>query len=109
MSSSLEASGKPSWFVQILFGRYRSFGAIQWTHLAVIGVVAFVMVRTGSGTAMEGCSFHFLSIWNSSLFDLCSFLSLCRSLFQLYTYLYFLRRKFNHYSRSIAELPQSVE
>jgi len=66
MADSLDSSGKPSWFVQILFGRYRSLGAIQWTHLAVIGGVGFVL---------------------------------------LYTYLYFLRRKFNHYSKAMAKLP----
>ena len=68
MSASLDGSASPSWFVQILFGRYRNLGAIQWTHLAVIGGIAFLM---------------------------------------LYVYLFFLRRKFTHYSRSIGQLPLS--
>ena len=68
MSASLDNTANPSWFVQILFGRYRSLGAIQWTHLAVIGGIAVLM---------------------------------------LYIYLFFLRRKFNHYSKAIAKLPHS--
>jgi len=67
--SSLEESASPSWFVQILFGRYRDLGAIQWTHLAVLGGVGFTMLNL---------------------------------------YLYFLRRKFNHYSRAIKQLPRST-
>ena len=45
MSASLDGSASPSWFVQVLFGRYRSLGAIQWTHLAVMGGIAVLMVR----------------------------------------------------------------
>lgn len=37
----------PSWFVQILFGRYRTLGNIQWTHLAVLSGFAILMVRRG--------------------------------------------------------------
>src|SRR5689334_19749707 len=66
---STTETATPSWFVQILFGRYRSLGNIQWTHLAVLGAIGFVM---------------------------------------LYLYLFFLRRKFNHYSKAIAKLPRSL-
>lgn len=69
MSSLDTNAATPSWFVQILFGRYRNLGNIGWTHLTVLGGVGFVM---------------------------------------LYTYLYFLRRKFNHYAKAIAQLPRST-
>lgn len=67
--TSLENSVSPSWVVQILFGRYRSLGDLQWSHLAVMGGVGFVM---------------------------------------LYVYLYFLKRKFRHYSKAISRLPKSI-
>jgi hypothetical protein len=45
-ATATTSTASPSWFVQILFGRYRSLGNIQWTHLAVLGCIGFIMVRT---------------------------------------------------------------
>jgi hypothetical protein len=106
MADSLTSSGKPSWFVQILFGRYRSLGAIQWTHISIIGGIGFIMVRETTDGQPQTTQRY--TMWGAHCSPFGSavlgpiFLSM-----QLYLYLFFLRRKFNHYSAAIAQLPRS--
>ncbi len=57
------ALAKNYWVVQILFGRYRTWGAVTWLHLIVLVVAVVILVShsthnatatatgTGTGTA----------------------------------------------------------